>query len=57
MLGVLGADPAVVGAAAVALGLALERLLPGLVEALNLQVELCVAIDDRCEGAVVGARA
>ena len=57
MLGVLGADPAVVRAAADRLGLALARRASGLVEALDLEVALGVAVDEGLEGAVLGARA
>ena len=56
VLGVLGADPAVVRAALGDLGLALERLGAGLAETLDVEIALGIAVDDGLEPAVVWAR-
>jgi hypothetical protein len=55
VLRVLGADPAVVRASARGRRLALERLVAGPLEALDLDVALCVPVHDGLERAVVGA--
>src|SRR5262249_32605591 len=57
VLGVLGADAAVVGTAARDLGLALKRLLARLIEALEVQVALGVPVNDGLEWSVVGTDA
>jgi hypothetical protein len=55
VLGVLRTDPAVVRAAARDRGLALERLGAWPREALNVEIALDVAVDDRVEGPVLRA--
>jgi cytochrome P450 len=57
VLSVLGADPAVVGAAGDRLHLPLEGRLPGFAEALDLAVSVRVAVDDRLEAPVIRALA
>src|SRR5215207_9077568 len=55
VLGVLGADATVTRAAVKGLRLTLAGVFAGLVEALDLQIALGVAVDDRLEFSVVGA--
>jgi hypothetical protein len=57
VLRVSGADAAVVRATICDLGLALTRILAGLVETLDLGIANSVAIDHCLEGAVLGTRA